>query len=349
MSKKKKTIEKLLEEVLVPEEEQPYEVPENWVWTRIENIIQPMETRDPKKLDGEVFHYIDVDAIDNKTQSVRQVKEIEINLAPSRAKRKISKNDVIISLVRPYLKNIAHINEQDDKLVASTAFYVCTSKNILSSKYLYNYLCSNYATKYLINYTKGDNSPSVRSTDYEKMPIPIPTFNEQKRVIEKVERLLGKLEEVKQLIEEAKETFELRRTAILDKAFRGELTGKWRKQNNLEFDWEEKRFEDLMKYGPQNGLYKPQSAYGKGTLIVRIDNFYNGKINNWENLKRLQLEQNEANLYGLSNGDIIINRVNSIEYLGKSALVKNLVEQCVFESNVMRVKLNEKIIPGYLI
>ena len=46
-----------------------------------------------------------------------------------------------------------------------------------------------------------------------------------------MERLLSKIEEAKQLIEEAKKTFELRRAAILDKAFRGELTRKWREEH----------------------------------------------------------------------------------------------------------------------
>lgn len=58
-----------------------------------------------------------------------------------------------------------------------------------------------------------------------------PPPNEQKRIADKVERLLDKINRAKQLIDEAKETFELRRAAILDKAFRGELTAKWREEN----------------------------------------------------------------------------------------------------------------------
>ncbi|MGB2993559.1 MAG: restriction endonuclease subunit S [Paenisporosarcina sp.] len=349
ISKIKKNIEVLLEETIVPEEEQPFEVPENWVWTRIKSIIKTMETRDPKKLDDRVFHYIDVDAIDNKKQSIRQVKEIEIKVAPSRARRKVSKNDVIISLVRPYLKNIACIKEQDDKLVASTAFYVCTPNNSLNSKYLYYYLQTDYSTQYLINHTKGDNSPSVRNIDFEMMPIPLPPLIEQKRIVEKVELLLEKIDEAKQLIEEVGKSFVLRQSVILDKAFVGLLTGEWRNKNGVEFIWKEKKLKDIIKVGPQNGIYKPQSAYGLGTTIVRIDSFYNGKINEWKLLKRLQLEQKDKEIYGLSNDDILINRVNSIEYLGKSALVRNLIEPTVFESNIMRIKLNEKIIPEYLI
>jgi type I restriction enzyme, S subunit len=213
----------LIENALISKEMQPFNVPRNWVWTNIQNVILPMKSRDPKNLDGDVFYYIDVDAIDNKTQSVREVKELEIKQAPSRAKRKVSENDVIISLVRPYLKNIAFLNEQNHKLVASTAFYVCTSSDILYPKYLYFFLCSNYVTQYLIKNTRGDNSPSVRSTDFEKMPIPIPPYKEQQIITEKLERLLGKIEQVKGLINPIGQQMEVLKQSILSKAFKGEL------------------------------------------------------------------------------------------------------------------------------
>ncbi|WP_139891383.1 restriction endonuclease subunit S [Bacillus sp. D386] len=287
MGKKKKSVDELLEEALVPKEEQPYEVPGNWVWTRIENTIKPMETREPKKLDGEVFNYIDVDAIDNKKQTVRQVKQIEITLAPSRAKRKVSKGDVIISLVRPYLKNIAHIEVEDNKLVVSTAFYVCTPKEILKANYLYRYLCTNYATQYLIDHTRGDNSPSVRSTDYEKMPIPIPPIYEQKRIAEKLERLINKIDEAECLIKEAKESFEIRRAAILNKAFRGELTKEWRKdtKNTTTIDLNsisEKKdevYKALLHEAKIKGIKKP--AKPKKFKTEFNDDYYPKIPSNW--------------------------------------------------------------------
>jgi type I restriction enzyme S subunit len=99
-------------------------------------------------------------------------------------------------------------------------------------------------------------------------------------------------------------------------------------------------FGELISEGPQNGLYKPASCYGQGTLIVRIDNFYDGKLNSWKTFKRLQIDENELNIYHLDQGDILINRVNSMTYIGKCSLVNNIPESCVFESNIMRIKIS---------
>jgi type I restriction enzyme S subunit len=99
-------------------------------------------------------------------------------------------------------------------------------------------------------------------------------------------------------------------------------------------------FGDLIVDGPTNGLYKPASCYGDGTPILRINNFYNGRIEDIRELRRLQITQVEAQTYALHEADIIINRVNSREYLGKSALVPALLEPTVFESNMMRIRID---------
>jgi type I restriction enzyme S subunit len=95
----------------------------------------------------------------------------------------------------------------------------------------------------------------------------------------------------------------------------------------------------LFQKSPQNGLYKPASYYGSGCQIIRIDDFYDGSIVNSKKIKRLSVTDDEICAYGLQIGDLIINRVNSIEYLGKSALVRKLNEPTVFESNIMRCSL----------
>ena len=112
------------------------------------------------------------------------------------------------------------------------------------------------------------------------------------------------------------------------------------------FDWPVCTLKELVSFEPQNGLYKPQSAYvqdGSGFPIVRIDAFFNGRITNFSALKRLECSESEVQRYLLQENDIVINRVNSIEYLGKCAHIKGLLEETVFESNMMRLHLDDTV------
>ncbi|MFF2661490.1 restriction endonuclease subunit S [Kitasatospora sp. NPDC058032] len=99
-------------------------------------------------------------------------------------------------------------------------------------------------------------------------------------------------------------------------------------------------FGDVLNHGPQNGIYKPASSYGpEGTPIVRIDSFKGGPSDLTRGLLRVSLGKGEIDHYGLAVGDIIINRVNTPELVGKSTAVGKLVEPTVFESNMMRCKV----------
>lgn len=245
MPKKKTalTIEERLQQALVPAEEQPYEVPENWVWVYGKNIFMPMESRKP---DGEDFYYIDIDAIDNKNQVVTEAKKIKTAQAPSRASRKLHTGDTVFSLVRPYLKNIAYIDVQLSDCIASTGFFVCTPNAALNDKYLYRLMVSSYVVDGLNKHMKGDNSPSIRKDDIENYPFPLPPLSEQQRIVERIEELFAKLDEAKERLQEVEESFAVRKAAILHKAFTGELTQQWRCENGVSDEsWEEKKLGEV--------------------------------------------------------------------------------------------------------
>lgn len=245
MPKKKTalTIEERLQQALVPAEEQPYEVPENWVWVHGKNIFMPMESRKP---DGEDFYYIDIDAIDNKNQVVTEAKKIKTAQSPSRASRKLHTGDTVFSLVRPYLKNIAYIDVQLSDCIASTGFFVCTPNAALNDKYLYRLMVSSYVVDGLNKHMKGDNSPSIRKDDIENYPFPLPPLSEQQRIVERIEELFAKLDEAKERLQEVADSFAVRKAAILHKAFTGELTKQWRLENGVSDEsWEEKKLGEV--------------------------------------------------------------------------------------------------------
>ena len=191
----------------------------SWQEINLGKLLLPMKTKKPT---DKYFRYIDIDAIDNKNQKVKSPKLILSEKAPSRASREIQSGDILFSMVRPYLKNIALINEELSDCIASTGFYVCRCKEKLLSKYLYYLLCSDDSINYLMLFMKGDNSPSIRKNDLLGMNLKLPTIEEQQEIVNILDKLLAKYNKIQNLNKQL-EQIELLKKSILAKAFRGEL------------------------------------------------------------------------------------------------------------------------------
>jgi type I restriction enzyme S subunit len=126
-------------------------------------------------------------------------------------------------MVRPYLKNIALIDSTLEDCIASTGFYVCRGKENLDSRYLYHFLCSKDAIDYLMQFMKGDNSPSIRKDDLLEMPVSMPSRPEQAEIVRILDSLLAKEQQAKEAAEAVLEKIDLLKKSILARAFRGEL------------------------------------------------------------------------------------------------------------------------------
>ena len=174
----------------------PFDVPNNWIWAKGLDIFKPMKTTSPS---GDTFKYIDIDAIDNKRNVVTSVKLLNTKQAPSRASRYTEKGCVLFSMVRPYLRNIALVTEDD--CIASTGFFVCHGEVCLLPKFCYFQMLSNYVVDGLNDFMKGDNSPSITKTQIEDFLFPLPPLNEQKRIVSKIEELFAVLDEIQKSIE----------------------------------------------------------------------------------------------------------------------------------------------------
>lgn len=91
--------------------------------------------------------------------------------------------------------------------------------------------------------------------------------------------------------------------------------------------------------GMKNGLYKPADSYAvDGVACLRMYNIAGGKIV-WKDIKRMKLSADEVVEYGLVPGDLLVNRVNSRELVGKTALIPEGIEPCVFESKNIRLRV----------
>ncbi|MGP3781104.1 restriction endonuclease subunit S [Bacillus sp. 4A_MP3] len=228
MSKKKvQTLNELLEELLVLEDQQPYDIPENWVYVRLGKVVEFQGGSQPPK---SVFKDEQLDGYIRLIQ-IRDFKsdKFKTYIPKELAKRTFEENDVMIGRYRsPVFQILRGLSGAYNVALMKATPVKC----LMDNDYLYYLLQVPFIQSPVIKEShRTAGQTGIRKELIEGFVIGLPPLNEQKRIAEKVERLLSKIEEAKQLIEEAKETFELRRAAILDKAFRGELTRKWREEH----------------------------------------------------------------------------------------------------------------------
>ena len=213
--------------------------------------------------------------------------------------------------------------------IIGTMQYLLPKDNILPE-----YLCYVVRHMHLEKYFSGATIPHIYFKDYKSEMFNLGT-------IEKQEEIVGILGQVERVILNRKQQLQK-----LDELVKARFVEMFGDPEINSFDWPVCTLKELVSIEPQNGLYKPQSAYvqdGSGFPIVRIDAFYNGRITNFSTLKRLECSESEVQRYLLQENDIVINRVNSIEYLGKCAHIKGLLEETVFESNMMRLHLDDTV------
>lgn len=357
MPKKKTalTIEERLQQALVPAEEQPYEVPENWVWVRLGSLLKEIKNGTTIKQDksGNGFSVTRIESLQNQTIDLMRVGTI---LETEKIKETdwYKSGDITLS----HINSIEHVGKT--ALITDAMLPLVHGMNLLRLRFfeiytpdLFQLYSQTYQYKNEIRsrINMAVNQVSINQKQLSSLEIPLPPLSEQQRIVERIEELFAKLDEAKEGLQEVADSFAVRKAAILHKAFTGELTKQWRLENGVSDEsWEESNLGSFIACGPQNGLYKPKSSYGDGIRIIRIDAFYDGVIEQWDELKRLRLDENEIECYSLNLNDILINRVNSMQYLGKSALVRELKDICVFESNIMRLSVDEsRIYPEFLI
>lgn len=220
--KKQLTIEEKLQNALVPKEEQPYKIPNNWCWTYLtkgmaecwDKYRKPINATERNKRLGNIPYYGatgQVGWIDDYLTDEHLVL-IGEDGAPF---LDLLKNKAYIIKGKSWVNNHAHILK---------SFY-----DEVGNKYLCNYLnVFNYK-----GYINGTTRLKLTQKNLDIIPIPLPPINEQQRIVNIIESLFAKLDRAKELIENTLAQFEQNKMAILHKAFTGELTAKWRKEKGI--------------------------------------------------------------------------------------------------------------------
>ena len=161
-------------------------------------------------LETDTIHYIDISSIDNTTNVIMESTPYIFGEAPSRAQQVVESGDILISLVRPNLRNIAIITLQNDKLVASSGFCVLRAGVTSNARFIKHFAISERFTTYLMERVSGANYPAVREDDIKECNIGVPPLPLQQEFASKVEAIEKQKELIKQSITETETLFNSR-------------------------------------------------------------------------------------------------------------------------------------------
>lgn len=170
----------------------PFDIPDEWVWCSLGDVIYYADNLDiQKKLSPEtLINYVDIDAIDNVKHQIKEVKQKRVAELSTRARRVLRKDFIIYSTVRPYLKNIAIVEDDMPNMIGSTGFNVFKPILVLK-EFIFIFLLSPNLNSTYKEMMAGFNSPSITNDQFEGTSFPLPSLIEQHEIVNIVKALLA--------------------------------------------------------------------------------------------------------------------------------------------------------------
>lgn len=236
MVKEKKenlSLEEKLSQTLVLIEEHPYEIPDNWCWIRMETVCEGFQYGYTEKAVYEEVgpKYIRITDIGDgiiNADNAPYCPIADVNFE----KYKVRKNDILIARMGSVGENGLSLSD----LNAVFASYLIRLIPKISAYYISYFLQSNLYWEQIAEKSQGTTRLNVNANVLKKIKFPLAPKKEQQRIVEQIENLFSKLDEAKEKTQDVLDTFATRKTMILYKAFQGELTRLWRKENNKSED-----------------------------------------------------------------------------------------------------------------
>ena len=276
------SLEEKLKKALVPVEEQPYTIPSNWVWTRLGDVNEIITGNTPSKNESSFWKNKDIFFV--KPDDLSQGRHLSfskecIDKRAIKKVRMLPKNTTLICCIGSigkvaYSEVESCSNQQINSLVAK--------ENCVYPLYNYYLVNSIFFQSQMLENSSATTISILNKSTTEKLFFPLPPLNEQKRIVEKLDFLFEKTKRAKEIIEEIKVDIENRKISILDRAFKGTLTSKWRNENKTSDvkellksinDEKIKKWEEDCLQAEKDGNKKPKKPIIKEVkdMIVPVD------------------------------------------------------------------------------
>lgn len=333
MPKKKTalTIEERLQQALVPAEEQPYEVPENWVWVRLGEVNKYIsKSVNPISEPDKIFELYSVPSM------VDNYPEIIAGSDIGSSKQSVCKKDVLLCKINPRINRVWKVSQFTDNELIASSEWIIIRNNHINENYLMYCFQSKYFREFMLSNVSGVGGSLMRAQPkyVQTYPIPLPPLSEQQRIVERIEELFAKLDEAKERLQEVADSFAVRKAAILHKAFTGELIGK-----KIEQLVPLESLVDLIKIGPFGSALHESDYIENGIPLVNPKHIVQQHIVPQSKISISEEKAEELSSYRLKANDIVLGRRGE---MGRCAPVSAREENWICGTGSMIIRLKEE-------
>jgi len=180
--------------------------------------------------------------------------------------------------------------------------------------------------------------------------IPLPPCPEQRRIVERIERLFERIDRAKKLVQAVLDSSETRKAAILHKAFSGKLTAKWREENGVGMEsWKCVELGECIKKIEAGKSFKciERPPENGEVGVVKVSAVSWGIFQPHESKTCMSNEQvNEA--YIIKDGDFLFSRANTIQLVGACVIVDNIRMRLMLSDKILRFIFNSSCQSEYI-
>lgn len=301
------TPEERLQAALVPDWEWPYKLPENWCWTRMQEIAQWGSGGTPSRKVSEYYNG-DISWVKTGELNDDYIFETEEHItqeAISHSSAKIYPTDTVV--IAMYGATIGKVGILGIPAATNQACACAIVKPSTDYKYLFYYAQSQKDD--FIKKGKGGAQPNISQEIIKFHQFPLPPLAEQHRIVDRIESLFAKLDEAKEKAQAVVDSFETRKAAILHKAFTGELTAKWREEHGVGMEsWEKRCINELAR--PRAGYaFDSKEFSNTGYQVVRMGNLYGETLDLFRKpvfISEDDVDDSILNRALIKDGDILI-------------------------------------------
>jgi type I restriction enzyme S subunit len=315
--------------------------PQSWLAVQLGDVVPYGKTEKCELSDVTGDTWI-LELEDIEKDSSKIIQRLKTTARPFKStKNKFNKGDVLYGKLRPYLNKVVIA---DNSGVCSTEIIPLNAEPYIDNRYLFYWLKSKQFLDFVNSVSYGVNMPRLGTKDGLVAPFVVAPLAEQKIIADKLDTLLTQVENTKTNLERVHNILKTFRQSVLTAAISGKLTEEWRDLNKKSLDkWKVGPLGDFIEKPTYGSSAKSQS---EGLIpVLRMGNLQDSNLD-WSDLVYTS-DQEEIKKYTLSAGDVLFNRTNSPELVGKTSIFRG-EREAVYAGYLIRIRCKENLNPEFL-